>query len=154
MAGPLAVRHPARGLAGLISLSEVADWASIAALVISGLNTLLIFSLKRRIILNVTLEPLLLRLQENSRVMNQCLFLFDAFSDTFDEYFGPCEANINAVRRRLGYRRSAFCKDTQRSMLRYRRSRSLETARTVYNDLQRVLREVANRVEEQRIIGP
>jgi hypothetical protein len=154
MAGPPAVRHPARGLAGLITVGEVADWASIVALIISCVNALLIFSVKRRIVLNVTLGPLFLRLRENSESMNRCLSEFGIFSDTFNEQLGRCEANVNAVRRRLGHRRSAFCKGAQRSILEYRRRKSVDAARDVYNDLQRVLQEVENRVEEQGIVGP
>ncbi len=134
-----------------MSVGEVADWASIAALVVSGINTLLIFALRRRILLNVTLEPLLDRLRENSNRMNGCLLLFDASIDTFDEVIAICEANVRALRRRLGLRRSWFCRDLIKAFGAYGDNRSYDAARRVFNHLQRVVQEVANRVEERRI---
>jgi hypothetical protein len=117
-----------------MSTSDVANWASIASLVISIFNVALIVSLKRRIVANVTLEPLLERLREGSTQMNGYLLLFEAAADDFDATAAICEADVRAVQKRLGVRQGWFCR-----------------ARRVYNHLQKVIREVANRLEERRI---
>jgi hypothetical protein len=138
----------------LISLSEVVDWASIAALVISGVNALLIFSLKRRIILNVTLGPLLGRLKDNSQRLNGCL-LGDADAATgMTEIVGLCEAEAKAIQRRFGFYRARFCRRFLRSIAYYRLHGDMDAARAVYDDLQQVIQELANRIEELRITGP
>jgi hypothetical protein len=134
-----------------MTLGEVADWASIAALAISVLNATLIFSLKRRIVVNLTLEPLLERLREGSTQMNGYLLLFDASADAFDETAAIWEANVRAVQRRPGIRHGWFCRDLLKSLRVYRNRRSYDAARRVYNHLQKVIREVANRLEERRI---
>jgi hypothetical protein len=136
-----------------MSLSDIADWASIVALLISGFNTLLIFSVKRRIVLNVTLEPMLARLTENSARMNGYL-LGVISADVVNETIGLCEAEVRAIRRRFGGYRARFCRRLRRSMSHYRRRPDVDTARDVYNDLQQVIQEIANRAEEMRITGP
>jgi hypothetical protein len=138
-------------LAGLMSTSDVANWASIASLVISIFNVALIVSLKRRIVANVTLEPLLERLREGSTQMNGYLLLFEAAADDFDATAAICEADVRAVQKRLGVRQGWFCRDLLKSLRVYRNHRSYDAARRVYNHLQKVIREVANRLEERRI---
>jgi hypothetical protein len=55
------------------------------------------------IVVNLTLEPSLQRLRENSMDMNQYLSYYEIHANGFFETAGMCEANIKAVRRRLGY---------------------------------------------------
>lgn len=101
--------------------------------------------------LNLTLPPLLQRLQQDSGDLNGYLLLYEASIDSFDEVIGICEANVNAMRRRLGRHRSSFCRGLLKLIVRYRSERSSDTARAVYNALQQVIQELANRVEERRI---
>ncbi|HVH78184.1 MAG TPA: hypothetical protein VM782_02240 [Stellaceae bacterium] len=137
----------------MISISQVADWASIVALLVSAFNALQITIVKRRIILNVTLPDLLARLAENSRSMNLYLIAFSATNDSFDEVTGLCEANVRALKRRLGFGQGRICAGMLLSIRRYRRNRSASSARDLYNDLQQLIQEIANRLEEQRILG-
>lgn len=137
-----------------MSLGEVADWASIAALVISAVNAVLIVSVKRRIVLNITLEPLLLRLKDNSQQINESL-LGDAEAVAgLNEVVGLCEAEVKAIQRRFGFYRARFCRRLLRSIAYYRRRNDADAARAVYDDLQQVIQELANRIEELRITGP
>ena len=136
-----------------MSLNEVADWASVAALLISAFNALQITSVRRRIILNVTLPTLLTRLRENSSRMNLYLISYLASGESFYEVIGPCEANVRALKRRIGFRQARICAGMLLSFKRYRRDKSVGNARDVYNELQQLIQEVANRLEEQRITG-
>jgi hypothetical protein len=136
-----------------VSLGVLADWASVLALLITLYNAYQITSVKSQIILNLTLQSLLERLEENSRQMNGYLMQYAASADSFDEVTGLCHANIRAVKRRLGLRRGWFCRGLLKTIVRYRRWQNIDTARTVYNALQQVIQEVANRIEERRITG-
>lgn len=56
-------------------IAGFADWASIVSLGLTLLNTYLIIRIPQRIVLNLTLEPVLSRLMQNSLDMNQYLTL-------------------------------------------------------------------------------
>ncbi|MFZ2003579.1 MAG: hypothetical protein WB697_09915 [Stellaceae bacterium] len=137
----------------MISLSEVADWASIAALLVSAINALLIFSVKRRIVLNVTLEPLLFRLKDCSQRMNASLLEYPEAATGLNEIVGLCDAEARAIRRRFGFYRARFCARLLRSITHYRRHNGLDEAQAIYDDLQQVIQELVNRIEELRITG-
>jgi hypothetical protein len=137
-----------------VSLSVLADWASIFALLISAFNAFQITTVKRRMMLNVTLNPLLNRLMENSRDMNRCLLNYQATIADIDKVIGICEADARALKRRFGLRHGRFCKNLLDMLIAYRRDRSEDSARAVYNSLQAVIREVAHRAEEMRVTGP
>ena len=136
-----------------VDLNAAAAWASIVSLLISAYNAIQITSVRRNILLNVTLPLLLERLRENSKVINGHLLIFDGSADGFEEVIGLCEANVRAVRRRLGYFRGWFCRRMLKAIVRHRRRRSVDSARSVYNALQQLIQEVANRAEERRITG-
>lgn len=137
-----------------MNLGIVADWASILALLVTAFNAFQIRNIKRRMVINLTLEALLERLQNNSREMNRFLSVYETAKSDFDGVIGVCEANVRAVRRRLGARRSRFCKQLLNRISAYGRQQRKATARAVYDTLQQVIQEIANRVEEIRIAGP
>jgi hypothetical protein len=132
---------------------RLADWASILALLLAIYNAVLITRVKKEILLNVTLGSLLCSLQENSQAMNDCLVLADASIDTFDEVVEVCHANIRTIRRRLGRRRSRFCRPLLTSIRIFAKQREANAARDVYNKLQGVIQELINHAEERRITG-
>jgi len=131
------------------------DWSSVLALLITIYNAYQITRVRRQILLNLTLSSLLERLRRNSERMNECLLLIlkDASIDTFDEVIAICEANVRAVRRRLGRTRARFCSPLLSAISVYRRAQNVDSARSVYNSLQGVIQEIANREEERRIRG-
>jgi hypothetical protein len=131
-----------------------ADWASIISLIISGYAAIQITLVKRRVVANLTLEPLLGRLRANSKEMNRCLSDYGSYRGQFDEVLGLMEANVRALRRRLGARYGWFCRRPLAAIRVYRLDENDAGARTVYNALQQVVQEVANLVEEMRITGP
>ena len=135
------------------ALAYASEWASIASLALTFLNTYLIFRIKGGIIVNLTLEPMLMRLRENSSIMNQSLAYYDAIDPRFFEIAGVCEANVKAVRRRLGFLRGWFVTDLLRSIRIFRRDRSIQNAEIVYANLQQVCQHIANMLEEKRISG-
>jgi hypothetical protein len=55
------------------TLAYVSGWASILSLAITLLNTCLILRIKAGIVVNLTLEPMLVRLTENSAENNEHL---------------------------------------------------------------------------------
>src|SRR5439155_26506284 len=112
------------------NIGVLADWASISALLIALYNAYQITRVRGQIVLNLTLSSLLGRLQDNSQRMNESLLLQHASSDSFDEIVEICEANVRAVRRRLGLRRGRFCLMLLSSIAAYRRRRDTETARS------------------------
>jgi hypothetical protein len=111
-------------------------------------------TVKRRVLINLTLAPLLDRLRGNSSEMNRFLLRHEASMHDLDGVIGICEANVRAVKRRLGVHRGRFCNDLLVLMVAYRRQKSVSMAGRVYDALQRVIQEIANRVEEIRIMGP
>lgn len=129
------------------------DWASIAGFFIVIFNAWQITRLKRRIVLSLTLDSLLRRLQTDSMDLNECLQLYRASIDRFDATVEVCKANVSTLCRRLGLRNGWFCLRVLRAIRVYQRGRDEEAARSVYNRLQGVVQEVANRVEEVRISG-
>ena len=137
----------------MITLTEVADWVSIIALLISIFNTLLIFSVKRRIMLNVTLEPLLQRLRDNSQIINDYLLSQTEITIGLNEVVWRCEAEAKAIQRRFGFYRARFCRRLLQSIAHYRRHGGVSAARVVYDNLQQVIQDLANRIEELRIMG-
>ena len=133
-------------------LAYASGWASVISLAITLLNTYLILRIKSGIVVNLTLEPMLLRLTENSADMNRHLSYYEV-GNQFFEVAGVCEANVKAIRRRLGYVRGRFLSDLLRSMRTFRRDRSRINAQEVYACLQQVRQHLANMLEEKRIIG-
>lgn len=93
-----------------MNLEIIADLASILALLVTAFNAFQIRNIKRRMVINLTLQTLLERLRDNSREMNRTLMVYETAKSDFDGVIGVCEANVRAVRRRLGVRRSRFCK--------------------------------------------
>jgi hypothetical protein len=136
-----------------VSLSFFADWASIIALLVTAYNAYQITAIKRRMLVNLTLKPLLDRLRENSTDMNRLLLPGSRPEYEYDAVLGICEANVGAVKRRLGRQRGRFCNRLQAAIVRYREQKSDRAALSVYAALQQVIQEVANRVEEMRITG-
>jgi hypothetical protein len=134
-------------------LSTFADWASVASLCLTLLNTYLIIRIRQGIVLNLTLEPILSRLTQNSGKMNQCLTYYEANSAKFVEVVGICEANVRATRRRLGYVRGWLLRDLLTSMRKYKNNRSQQNAQEVYGQLQKVRQGIANMLGERRITG-
>jgi hypothetical protein len=135
------------------TLNILADAASIISLLLVIYNAFQITAVKRRIVLNVTLDPLLNRLQEGSREMNYCLLNYQATVADLDVVMSMCEADVRALIRRFGVRRGGFCKSFLTILFAYRRRKSEDGARAVYAALQRVIREASNRAEELRITG-
>jgi pantothenate kinase-related protein Tda10 len=129
------------------------DWASVLGLLIVIFNGWQITRVKQRIVLNLTLNILLQNLRDNSEDMNECLQAYGVSIDRFDATVEACEANVRTARRRLGLQRSRFCSPVLRSMRAYHRERTEDFARQVYNRLQGVVQEVANRADEVRISG-
>jgi hypothetical protein len=113
------------------TLAYVSGWASVISLAVTLLNTYLILRIKAGIVVNLTLEPMLLRLTENSADMNQHLSYYEV-GNQFFEVAGVCEANVKAIRRRLGYVRGRFLHDLLRSMRTFRSDRSRINAQEVY----------------------
>jgi hypothetical protein len=105
-------------------------------------------------LINLTLSPLLDRLRGNSTEMNRFLVRYETSMHDLDGVIGICEANVRAVKRRLGVHHGRFCNDLLALMGAYRKQKSVVIARRVYDALQRVIQEIANRVEEIRITGP
>jgi hypothetical protein len=136
-----------------MSLGVIADWASVISLALVAFNVHQVTRIKKQIILNLTLDRLLRNLQDDSKAMNSHLLFYEASVDSFNEVVGKCDANVGAVRRRFGIHGGWFCRRLQKSIARYRSERNVETARTVYNDLQQVIREIINRIDERRIRG-
>ena len=99
------------------------------------------------------MDSLLQQLQDNSQDMNECFLTYGTSMDRFGATVEVCEANVRALRRRLGWQRSWFCRSVLHSMHQYRRERDENSAREIYNRLQRVVQEVAHRAEEVRISG-
>src|SRR6266851_3380043 len=97
------------------------DWASILGFLIVIFNAWQITRVKNRIILNLTLDTLLQKLRENSEKLNECLQIYAASTERFDETIEVCGANVRTLRRRLGAQRSWFCSPVLRSMRLYRR---------------------------------
>ena len=135
------------------TLAYVSAWASITSLLITAVNTYLIIRIRAGIVVNLTLEPSLQRLRENSMEMNRHLGYYEIHANGFFEAAGVCEANVKAVRRRLGYFKGRFTRDLLRSLRRYRKDRSRQNAQEVYAGLQHVCQHIANIVEERRITG-
>ena len=135
------------------TLAYVSSWASVLSLALTLLNTYLILRIKAGIVVNLTLEPMLVRLTENSTEMNQHLSYYDVSDQRFFEVAGVCEADVRAMRRRLGYIRAWFLRDLLRSMRTFRRDRSRTNAQEVYASLQQVRQHLANLLEEKRITG-
>lgn len=147
-----AITGESGGIVGILGFS--ADLASLASLVISVLNAYWILSIRRRILSNVALDGPLGRLRENSRYMNGSLLRYDASADSFDEVVGLCEADTRAIKRRLSFPRSRIGNRLLRSIAHYKARKSQDTAQGVYNDLQQLIQELANHIEEIRIMGP
>lgn len=137
-----------------MSLGFWADLASVASLIIALFNAYQITTVKRRIVVNLTLGPLIDRLRDNSSEMNRSLSNYVASVDRFDEAVGLCEVHARTAERRLGGRRCRFCKELLRLVATYRREKNDGNAHKVYNALQQVIQEIANLMEEMRIIGP
>ncbi len=78
-------------------LSTFADWASVIALGVTVVNTYLIIRIRQGIVLNLTLEPILSRLRDNSENMNRHLSYYQLHSVSFFEVVGVCEANVKAI---------------------------------------------------------
>jgi hypothetical protein len=135
------------------TLAYFSAWASIISLLITAINTYLIVRIRAGIVVNLTLEPSLQRLRENSMEMNQYLIYYEVHANRFFETAGMCEANVKAVRRRLGYFKGWFTRDLMRSLRKYRKDRSRQNAQEVYGGLQQVRQHIANLVEERRITG-
>jgi hypothetical protein len=135
------------------TLAYFSAWASIISLLITLINTYLIIRIRAGIVVNLTLEPSLQRLRENSMEMNRHLGYYEIHANGFFETAGVCEANVRAIRRRLGYLKGRFTGDLLRSLRRYRKDRSRQNAQEVYGGLQHVCQHIANLVEERRIIG-
>jgi hypothetical protein len=135
------------------TLAYWSAWAGMVSLVLTFVNTYLILRVKAGIVVNLTLEPMLNRLSENSANLNECLFDFDPNAQRFSEVAGVCEANAKAIRRRLGYVRSLFLRDFLRALRRFKARRSRENAQEVYAYLQQVRQHIANMIEEKRITG-
>jgi hypothetical protein len=133
--------------------STFADWASIISLGVTLLNTYLIIRVRQGIVLNLTLEPILSRSRDNSEIMNRHLSYYELHSANFLEVVGVCEANIKAIRRRLGYFRGWFLRDLLKSMGKYRKDRTQPNAQEVYSSLLHVCQDLANMLEERRITG-
>jgi hypothetical protein len=134
-------------------LSTFANWASVISLAVSLFNTYLILRIKKGIVLNLTLEPILTRLRENSAQMNEYLTYYETHSVRFAEVVGVCEANIKTAWRRLGYIRGWFLRDLLRSMRKYKSDRTSQSAQEIYGALQHVCQSLANMLEERRITG-
>lgn len=134
-------------------LSTFADWASVISLGVTVLNTYLIIRIRQGIVLNLTLEPILSRLRDNSENMNRHLSYYELHSDNFLQVVNVCEANIKTIRHRLGYRRGWFLRGVLRSMRKYRKDRTQPNAQEVYSSLLHVCQGVANMLEERRITG-
>jgi hypothetical protein len=134
-------------------LSTFADWASVISLGVTLLNTYLIIRVRQGIVLNLTLEPILSRLRDNSENMNRYLSYYEIYSVRFLEVAGLCEANIKALRRRLWFFRGWFLRDVLRSIRKYRKDRTQPNAQEVYSSLLHVCQDIANMLEERRITG-
>ena len=134
-----------------MSVGAIADWASILSLIIVIFNAYQITGIRRRIVLNLTLEPLLERFRDISRRMEGYLPMYAASAESFEELIGPYEANVRAVQRRFGAYRNRFCRPLLSSIRKYRRQRGPGSAQRVYADLQGVIQEISNQVEERRI---
>jgi hypothetical protein len=134
-------------------LSTFADWASVISLGVTVVNTYLIIRIRQGIVLNLTLEPILSRLRDNSENLNRHLSYYELHSASFLEVVGVCEANIKAIRRRLGYFRGWFLRDVLRSMRKYQKYRTQPNAQEVYTSLLHVCQDLANMLEERRITG-
>jgi hypothetical protein len=135
------------------TLAYVSSWASMISLVLTLINTYLILRIKTGIVVNLTLEPILVRLRDNSAAMNQHLSYYHINDHRFFEVAGVCEADVKAMRRRLGYIRGWFLRDLLRSIRTFRRDRSRTNAQEVYASLQQVCQHLANILEEKRITG-
>jgi hypothetical protein len=134
-------------------LADLSSWASIISLVLTLVNTYLIVRIRAGIVVNLTLDPILERLRQNSLQMNQCLFYYDIQTAKFFETVGVCEANVRTLRRRLGYVRGRFCADLLRSIGQYKSDRTQDNAQEVYGRLQYVCQHIENMAEEKRITG-
>jgi hypothetical protein len=134
-------------------LSKLADWASVISLGITLFNTYLIIRIRQGIVLNLTLEPMLSRLRENSADMNRYLSYYESHAAKFLDVAGVCEADIRAIRRRLGYIRGWFLRDLLKSVHKYKRDRTQPNAQEIYSSLLHVRQRLANMLEERRIIG-
>src|SRR6185437_7492022 len=108
----------------LVGLSYWSSWASLISLAVAAWNTYLILRIKAGIVLNVTLEPMLIRLKENSAELNRQLMYYEVNHHRFSEVAGICEADVKALRRRLGFIKSRFVRGPLRSMRTFRRDRS------------------------------
>jgi hypothetical protein len=127
-------------------LSTFADWASVISLGVTVVNTYLIIRIRQGIVLNLTLEPILSRLRDNSESMNRHLSYYELHSASFLEVVGVCEANIKAIRRRLGYFRGWFLRDVLRSMRKYQKYRTQPNAQEVYTSLLHVCQDLVVRI--------
>jgi hypothetical protein len=107
-----------------VSLSFFADWASIIALLVTAYNAYQITTIKRRMLVNLTLEPLLDRLRENSTEMNRLLLPGSRPEYEYDTVLGICEANVGAVKRRLGSQRGQFCNRLLAAVVRHREQKT------------------------------
>jgi hypothetical protein len=135
------------------TLAYVSGWASMISLVLTFVNTYLILRIKAGIVVNLTLEPILTRLAENSADMNQYLSYYEVGNQRFFEIAGVCEANVRAIGRRLEYARGWFLRDLLRAIRSFRKDRSRINAREVYACLQQVRQHLSNMLEEKRITG-
>ena len=137
-----------------LSKWSLPDWASIASLLIVIYTAIQIRNVKRNMMVSLTVSEILIRLRHYSGRLNGFLMTYSVCVDDFDEVVGLCHADVLAVRRRFGFHRSRFCRDLLRSIKLYHATKSAEAGRAVYNALQQVVQEIANRVEERRIMGP
>lgn len=134
-------------------LAEISSWASIVSPVLTFVNTYLIIRIRAGIVVNLTLEPILERLRQNSSQMNQSLSYYDMQSVKFFESVGVCEANVRTLRHRLGYVQGRFCADLLRSIRQYKSDRTQDNAQEIYSRLQYVCQHRENMAEEKRITG-
>ncbi|HVC50825.1 MAG TPA: hypothetical protein VND87_02265 [Stellaceae bacterium] len=135
------------------TLANFSAWASLVSLALTLVNTILILRIKSGIVVNLTLEPLFDRLRQRSGEMNQFLAYYEVNGARFFEVAGICEADIRALRRRLGYVRSRFLRSHVHAARKFRRDRSAANAQEVYASLQQVRQHIANMLEERRITG-
>jgi hypothetical protein len=136
-----------------VDILDLRELASLISLGVTLLNTYLLVRVRQGIVLNLTLEPILLRLRKNSEQMNGYLSYYEFQSIRFFEVVGICEADIRATRRRLGPMRGWFLRDLLKSMRKYKKDRTQPNAQEVYVCLLHTSQGLANMLEERRITG-
>jgi len=85
--------------------------------------------------------------------MNENLSYYDIYEDRFFEVARVCEANVKAIRRRLGYFNGRFLRDLLKTLRRYGGTRNRGNAQDVYRERQHARQHLANMLEEKRITG-